>query len=43
MYNILEAYGDIEGAPDVHVRSGSELRLVCRLRLATETPSYVFW
>lgn len=31
------------GAPDLHLRAGSSLRLVCTLRQSTEPPSYVFW
>nr|CAI5858088.1 unnamed protein product [Callosobruchus analis] len=39
----LEAAAEIAGAPDVHVRAGSPLRLACAVRRATEPPAYVFW
>lgn len=34
---------EILGAPDLHLRAGSSLRLVCSLKHSTEPPSYVFW
>uniref|UniRef100_A0A1Y1LWK7 Ig-like domain-containing protein n=1 Tax=Photinus pyralis TaxID=7054 RepID=A0A1Y1LWK7_PHOPY len=40
---VTEAVAEIIGAPDLHLRAGSVLRLVCALRDSTETPSYVFW
>ncbi|KAF5283527.1 hypothetical protein FQR65_LT13848 [Abscondita terminalis] len=40
---VTEAVAEILGAPDLHLRAGSILRLVCTLRDSTETPSYVFW
>lgn len=40
---VTEAVADIAGAPDLHLRSGSELRLVCTLKRSTEPPVYVFW
>ncbi|XP_012264064.1 neural cell adhesion molecule 2-like [Athalia rosae] len=40
---ITEAYSLIPGAPDLHVKQGSSLRLECQLMLATEPPVYVFW
>lgn len=40
---IIEAVAEILGSPDVHLRVGSLLRLVCTLRDSTEPPSYVFW
>ncbi|KAH0954413.1 hypothetical protein HN011_009319, partial [Eciton burchellii] len=40
---ITEAYSIIPGAPDLHVKQGSSLRLECQLMAATEKPLYVFW
>ncbi|XP_011874165.1 PREDICTED: limbic system-associated membrane protein-like isoform X2 [Vollenhovia emeryi] len=40
---ITEAYSIIPGAPDLHVKQGSSLRLECQLMAATERPLYVFW
>ncbi|XP_030760195.1 protein amalgam-like [Sitophilus oryzae] len=40
---VTEAVAEISGAPDLHIRAGSRLRIVCRLRHSTEPPSYVFW
>ncbi|CAH1980954.1 unnamed protein product, partial [Acanthoscelides obtectus] len=40
---VTEAAAEIAGAPDVHVRAGSPLRLACTVRRATEPPAYVFW
>ncbi|KAF7381845.1 hypothetical protein HZH68_015718 [Vespula germanica] len=40
---ITEAYSIIPGAPDLHVKQGSSLRLECQLMAATELPQYVFW
>ncbi|XP_017784008.1 PREDICTED: lachesin-like [Nicrophorus vespilloides] len=40
---VTEASAEVLGAPDLHVRSGSSLRLVCTMRQSTEPPSYVFW
>lgn len=37
------AAAEILGAPDLHIKSGSTLRLVCTLRQSTEPPVYVFW
>ncbi|XP_076682738.1 igLON family member 5 [Andrena cerasifolii] len=41
--NITEAYSIIHGAPDLHVKQGSSLRLECQLMAAAESPLYVFW
>lgn len=43
--NILstEASAEILGAPDLHIKSGSTLRLVCTIRQSTEAPAFVFW
>ncbi|KAG8225504.1 hypothetical protein J437_LFUL005930 [Ladona fulva] len=38
-----EARAEIIGAPDLHLKSGSTLRLSCVLRQSTEPPVYVFW
>ncbi|XP_076238512.1 neural cell adhesion molecule 2 [Calliopsis andreniformis] len=40
---ITEAYSIIPGAPDLHVKQGSSLRLECQLKAAAESPVYVFW
>ncbi|KAJ8925604.1 hypothetical protein NQ315_009444, partial [Exocentrus adspersus] len=40
---VTEASAEIMGFPDLHVRAGSLLRLVCTLRHSTEPPEYVFW
>ncbi|GLH01811.1 Uncharacterized protein GBIM_07870 [Gryllus bimaculatus] len=40
---VTEAEAEILGAPDLHLKSGSQLRLVCSLRHSTEAPVYVFW
>jgi len=40
---ITQAYSIIPGAPDLHVKQGSSLRLECHLMAATEKPLYVFW
>ncbi|KAB0804837.1 hypothetical protein PPYR_01807 [Photinus pyralis] len=40
---VTEAVAEILGAPDLHIRAGSTLRLVCSLKHSTEPPSYVFW
>ncbi|KZC13450.1 Neural cell adhesion molecule 2 [Dufourea novaeangliae] len=40
---ITEAYSIIPGAPDLHVKQGSSLRLECQLMAAAESPVYVFW
>ncbi|KAG7199370.1 hypothetical protein KM043_018209 [Ampulex compressa] len=41
--NITEAYSVIPGAPDLHVKQGSSLRLECQFMAATEPPSFTFW
>ncbi|XP_014215895.1 kin of IRRE-like protein 1 [Copidosoma floridanum] len=41
--SVTDAYSIIPGAPDLHVKQGSNLRLECKLMSATETPLYVFW
>ncbi|XP_071449171.1 interference hedgehog-like, partial [Hetaerina americana] len=40
---VVEARAEIVGAPDLHLKSGSTLRLSCVLRQSTEPPVYVFW
>ena len=40
---VAEAAAEILGAPDLHIKSGSTLRLVCTLRHSTEPPVFVFW
>lgn len=43
LFFISEALAEIVGAPDLHIRAGSQLKIVCKLRHSTEAPSYVFW
>lgn len=38
-----EATAEIIGAPDLYIKSGSSLRIVCSLRQSTEAPVFVFW
>lgn len=38
-----EATAEITGAPDLYIKSGSTLRIVCAMRQNTEIPIYVFW
>nr|XP_022913908.1 lachesin-like [Onthophagus taurus]XP_022913916.1 lachesin-like [Onthophagus taurus] len=40
---VTEAIAEIQGAPDLHLRAGSLLRLVCTLKQSTEPPAYYFW
>ncbi|KAH0811991.1 hypothetical protein GEV33_010800 [Tenebrio molitor] len=40
---VVEALAEIQGAPDLYMRAGSSLRLVCTLRHSTEPPAFVFW
>jgi len=40
---VAEARAEIVGAPDIHIKAGSNLRLVCQVRFATELPEFVFW
>lgn len=40
---IVEAVAEIIEAPELHINEGSTLRLECKLKRATESPSYVFW
>ncbi|XP_046430815.1 limbic system-associated membrane protein isoform X2 [Neodiprion pinetum] len=40
---VTEAYAIIPGAPDLHVKQGSSLRLECQLMSSTEPPVYLFW
>ncbi|KAF4533372.1 hypothetical protein B566_EDAN002770 [Ephemera danica] len=41
---IVEASAEISGgAADLHIKSGSTLRLTCSLRHSTEPPVFVFW
>jgi len=42
-YTFAEAVAEILEAPDLHINEGSTLRLECKLKRATESPSYVFW
>jgi hypothetical protein len=43
LWLVAEAAAEILGAPDLHIKSGSTLRLVCTLRQSTEPPVFVFW
>ncbi|KAH1007519.1 hypothetical protein HUJ04_004741 [Dendroctonus ponderosae] len=38
-----EAQAEIQGAPELYIRAGSLLRLVCTLKHSTEPPAFVFW
>lgn len=40
---VTKASAAIQGAPDLYLRAGSVLRLVCTLQHSTEPPAYVFW
>ncbi|XP_030383619.1 uncharacterized protein LOC115631104 [Scaptodrosophila lebanonensis] len=40
---IVEAVAEISSAPDLHIDETSTLRLECKLKRATENPSFVFW
>ncbi|XP_052124654.1 uncharacterized protein LOC113214235 [Frankliniella occidentalis] len=40
---VIEARAEVVGAPDLHIKAGSSLRLVCMLRGSTETPAFLFW
>ncbi|KAI5708367.1 hypothetical protein M8J77_021296 [Diaphorina citri] len=39
----VEASAVIQGAPDIHVKNGSTLHLVCSLLNSTEPPVFIFW
>ncbi|XP_048519382.1 neuronal growth regulator 1-like [Dendroctonus ponderosae] len=41
--NTREAQAEIQGAPELYIRAGSLLRLVCTLKHSTEPPAFVFW
>lgn len=38
-----EAVAEIAGTSDLHIDEGSTLRLECKLKRATENPSFIFW
>lgn len=40
---VAAALAEIQGAPDLYLRSGSILHLVCTLKQSTEPPAFVFW
>ncbi|KAJ8925603.1 hypothetical protein NQ315_009443 [Exocentrus adspersus] len=40
---VTTALAEIQGAPDLYLRAGSDLSLVCTLRDSTEPPEFVFW
>lgn len=40
---VTEASAEIMGAPDLHIKAGSPLILLCKLLRSTEKPTYVFW
>ncbi|XP_023033815.1 lachesin isoform X1 [Drosophila willistoni] len=40
---IVEAAAEISSAPELHIDEASTLRLECKLKRATENPSFVFW
>lgn len=40
---VVDAAAEIIGAPDLHIKSGSMLRIVCSFKQNTEAPAFVFW
>lgn len=38
-----EAQAEIQGAPELYIRAGSLLKLICTLKHSTEPPEFVFW
>lgn len=38
-----EAIAEISATTDIHIDEGSTLKLECKIKQATENPSYVFW
>ena len=38
-----EAIAEISASTDIHIDEGSTLKLECKIKQATENPSYVFW
>jgi hypothetical protein len=40
---VIEAFAEIVGQPDVLIDEGSSLYLECRIFQATDQPTYVFW
>lgn len=40
---VVEAFAEIIGTPDVHIDEGSTLKLECKINQATENPTFVFW
>ncbi|XP_060534017.1 lachesin-like [Cylas formicarius] len=40
---VTKAQAEIQGAPELYIRAGSLLKLVCTLKHSTEPPAFVFW
>ncbi|CAO1402955.1 unnamed protein product [Diamesa serratosioi] len=40
---VVEAIAEISATTDIHIDEGSTLKLECKIKQATENPSYVFW
>ncbi|KAL1513624.1 hypothetical protein ABEB36_003013 [Hypothenemus hampei] len=40
---VTKAQAELQGAPELYIRAGSLLRLVCTLKHSTEPPAFVFW
>ncbi|CAO1342682.1 unnamed protein product [Diamesa tonsa] len=40
---VVEAIAEISSSTDIHIDEGSTLKLECKIKQATENPSYVFW
>lgn len=40
---VADAYAIINGSPELHIKNGSEMHLICKFMQSTEEPSFVFW
>ncbi|XKL61369.1 hypothetical protein PGB90_008426 [Kerria lacca] len=40
---IIDAYAEINGSPELYIKNGSQMHLICRFIQSTEEPSFVFW
>ncbi|XP_066253595.1 neuronal growth regulator 1-like [Euwallacea similis] len=40
---VTKAQAEIQGSPELYIRAGSLLKLICTLRHSTEPPAFVFW
>lgn len=38
-----DAYAMINGSPELHIKNGSQMHLICKFIQSTEEPSFVFW